>query len=190
MALYPGKEKSPGKQTARNWVYAKSSVNLPKRFLSGTHVVISSRECGDIHHLMEGYGIKKSNIIACDLDKVARQEAWKLGVRLSPYPDIVDTFKWAIDLRGKEDIASVNVDLCGNVKSGAPIVQRVLQLADEDTDVFYTFVRGRDEGMYSTEDRIQYLSEYLSYPITRNDYMSYQSSTDTSRGAPMCAVIL
>lgn len=189
MALYGGKEHSPGKHAARNFVYSHSD-NIPAKFQNGTHIVISSRECGDIHYLRER-GIKKSNIVACDIDWLARQAAWKLGVRVSPYPDIVDTVRWAIDLRGQDDIATVNVDLCGNVRTGAQIVQKVLKLVGEHTAVFLTFVRGRDEGLYSTRDRLDYLSQFIGYPKIRStDYYSYQSATDTSRGAPMCAVVL
>lgn len=191
MALYQGKENSLGKLAARRFVYGHNRLHNPTKFHNGTHIVISSRECGDILFLRERE-VKKSNIIACDLDKLARQAAWRLGVRVSPYPDIVDTVKWAIDLRGKEDIASVNVDLCGHVRSGCRVMENILRQVGRDTSVFLTFVRGRDEGMYSTEDRIDYLADHLQFyrPIPQDNYFCYQSSTDTSRGAPMCAFVL
>ena len=48
-AHYGGKNESPGKAKARTWGYA--ALKRPQLY-SGYHIVIASRDCGDIRYLL------------------------------------------------------------------------------------------------------------------------------------------
>ncbi len=111
-------------------------------FLYGKyHIVIASKDCGDINLLLTID--PKMKIIACDTDPKAMKAAAKIpGVILSPFSDIVETTRWAI---GKGyDIGSINVDLCCSILYGLPVLKPILDMAT--CPVIYTYAKreGKD----------------------------------------------
>lgn len=180
MAMYQGKERSPGKIAARAWCYSKVR---PNKLYRDKHIVIASRECGDIRYLIQDLGVAPRNILACDIDPVAMQSAALWSVEVSSQPNIVKTVAVAKSSIGLTKLASINVDLCMTIDRGAPILNDVLDQAGRMVPVFFTFLRGRDN-MSSTEERLTKLEGLLTAPI--QDFFCYQSSTRTSVGSPMC----
>lgn len=175
---------SPGKIAVRAATYAA----IPrKKLYGGYHVVISSRECGDIKFLL-GLGISPAKIIACDMDARARTAARKLGVIVSPFNDIVDTTLWAALTYGSKNLATVNVDLCMRLNKGTEILSRVLRLGlNPDTQVMFTYAVGRDF-MYSDKERLAYFREQTAQGIKNHHH--YQSFTKDSVGCPMSTIVL
>jgi hypothetical protein len=165
MSVYAGN--SPEKEFARAHHYGSLYRRLGRaRFTSRYHIVIASRECGDIHYLLP-LGVPKNRIIACDTDKFARMAARKLGVIVSPEPDIEDTIIWAYQQYGNK-IASINVDLCGTVLTGAPIVDNVLSHSPRYSDVYFTFMRARD-GM-RPKKRLAYLTRHICHDTVKDSF--------------------
>lgn len=182
MAVYHSNKSSPspGKEAARAFAYSKLKRSA---LYNSYHIVIASRECGDIRFLLN-MGVPRKRIIACDIDVLAREAAKRLGVIVSPFPDIVDTVAWANDNYGRSNIGSVNVDLCETLPCGLETLGRVFD-ADVRGLVFFTFLRSRDR-MRSTEERLQYLDVALP---NRLDHYAYQSYTADSIGSPMSVVV-
>jgi hypothetical protein len=175
---------SPGKIAVRAATYAA----IPrKKLYEGYHVVISSRECGDIKFLL-GIGISPTKIIACDVDARARSAARKLGVVVSPFNDIVDTTFWAAIKYKSKNIATVNVDLCMCLIRGTAILTKVLSRGlHPDTQVMFTYAVGRDS-MHSNKERLAYFREQTPQGIKNHYY--YQSFTKDSVGCPMSTLTL
>lgn len=182
--VYGGKNESPGKAAARTWAYA----NVPRSSLyTKKHIVIASRDCGDIRYLLS-LGVPAENIIACDIDPQAMQTAAGFGVQLSPHPRIEDTVRWAIS--SGHDVCSVNVDLCCSMLVAAPIVATVL--AERIPLTMLTYLRGRRgdakiQRLYPDlkldEARMAYLQSYGGvYPTGQ---MNYNSFTKLSQGSSM-----
>lgn len=153
MTLFHGM--SPTKTAVRAECYSC----LPRRHFYGkTHIVIASRECGDIKFLLD-HGVSRDKIVACDLDAGARAEATKLGVTMSPHGDIRETVAWSFHVVGKKNIASINVDLCCGLWDGMPILKGVLDLGITKTiKVFFTYRRGRRDGFKNDDLRAGFLS--------------------------------
>ena len=152
MALFHGM--SPTKTAVR----AESYSTVARRdFYNKVHIVIASRECGDIKFLL-AHGVQPDKIVACDLDPIAIEEARKLGVTVSPYGDIRETITWAFRTVGKKNIASINVDLCCGLYDGLPILRGVLdQGINKTIKVFFTYRRGRRDGFKNDVQREHYL---------------------------------
>ena len=192
MSLYHGDKNlpSPPKELTRSWLY--SSINRHD-FFNKQHVVIASRECGDILFLKK-FGVKNENIIACDKDTVALRRAKKLGVFTYAYPkvvnevstDIIATAKWAAYLY-KANLASINVDLCVNLKTGLPILNEILALKlSKKTKVFFTFSRrsGRLGPVELRNDASRHA--YLEQQTGKKwEIFPYISWTNNSHGAIM-----
>src|ERR1700676_4106432 len=78
---------SPGKEAAR----AVGYDDIPRhKFYQGYHIVIASRECGDIKYLLNN-GVSPKQIIACDMDPKALSAARKLGVVIAGHPRIASS---------------------------------------------------------------------------------------------------
>jgi hypothetical protein len=171
------KQSGIGKASARSWAYNK----LGRQIYRGHHVVIASRNCGDIDFLL-GVGVLPSNIIVCDKDEVALYEASNRGVVISPVKTIEATTEWA--LKTYNPIISINVDLCGALISGVPILKSVLEHINNSKQrptVFFTYARYHD-GMKSDMERRLYLYSRTWCPT---EVHNYQSITATSKGSPM-----
>lgn len=149
-------------------------------FFNKTHIVIASQICGDIKWLLSR-GVRKDRIIACDLDPVARANARKLGVVVSPYDSLENTIRWAI--QEKYVLASVNADLCGKLGAKTTkILDEVLTLVqDLNVSVFVTFLRGMKDGMVGSEERKAFFQCYFGEFKVWHEYQ-----TDS----PMTAVAL
>lgn len=145
------------------------------------HIVIASQDCGDIEFLRT-IGVPAKNIIACDKDAVARENAAKYKVNVSPYNDIVDTVRWAKNVY-KNKIGSVNVDLCDSVITVAPILAQIRTIVGQNTYVYCTFLRGHDPGFAKDDER---RLEYLGRPDAA---IRYQSKRKNNHGSPMCVAI-
>ncbi len=180
--VYGGKNESPGKAMARTWGYA----NVPRSSLySKTHIVIASRDCGDIKFLLS-LGVPAEHIIACDIDTVALVEASRYGVQISPHPRIEDTVRWALDTG--YDVYSVNVDLCCSLLEAAPTVATIV--SERIPLTLLTYRRGRDlsvirsyPGLTSDEARLAYLTSFTGLMPT--DQTTYHSFTRLSQGSAM-----
>jgi hypothetical protein len=195
--IYSGN--SPGKTIVRaesyGWLLRKLGED---RFLSGYHLVIASRDCGDIDFLLT-CGVNPRHIIACDLDPVARNLAKGHGVIVSPEPSIEETVPCAVRIYGARNIASINVDLCSPLRSwgranGAAILKSVLDETPLSTVVFFTFYRSRD-GIYdrphSLRKRLIYLRQIIGQDEIIQKAYPYQSRTrNRPVGSPFCTLIL
>lgn len=179
---------SAGKTVARAWAYAPLAQKRAS-FFSQRHIVIASRECGDIAYLL-ALGVRKSHILACDIDPHAVKAARKLGVPCFA-GDIASATRTYINLHGARAIGSVNVDLCVTLCAGVPILRDTVYTTGLalHTPVFYTFTRNRDR-WHSTEERIAHLSAEMMQDVGADDYFTYQSSTRDSIGTPMCVAKL
>lgn len=156
-STYPGS--SEGKNHARAAAYGSIRQSL---FKQGYHVVIASRECGDIHYL-KSKGIKPDKIIACDRDPVAVEQARAEGVLIPEGEaafDIVLASAWALAKFGKR-VATVNVDLCGTLQGrkirnlqqgGVHTFSAVLSTVGPGIACFLTFIRAHDK-VNSPHDR-------------------------------------
>jgi len=139
---YGGKIESLGKERCRMRGY-----ELCGRALWDTyHIVIASRDCGDIIAL-RGKNVNPNKIIACDTDEHALfcVQQMHRGVIISPHPTIRDTVRWAISQGYK--IGSINVDLCESLVTTMPVfegVWNVVQEAGIKVVLMFTFLRGRD----------------------------------------------
>ena len=186
---------SPGKIATRAHGY---SLLTRVQLFNGIHIVIASRECGDIKFLLS-LGVKAKNIIACDIDPVARANAKALGVVVSPRETIQDTVTWAFAKHGRK-IVSVNADLCMSVINGTPILKAVLEniramIGGKSSQiiVMFTYARYRDSVVIKGTDN--HMSARLAHICLEtglslghsvngygNDYVSY---TKSRTGAPM-----
>jgi hypothetical protein len=190
---------SPAKTIVRresyDWLLRRFGEN---RFLSGYHIVIASRDCGDIDFLIT-VGVDPKHIIACDLDPVARNLAEGYDVIISPYPSIEETVPWAVRTYGARNIASINVDLCSPLRSrgranGVATLKEVLDETPLAATVFYTFYRSRD-GIYdrprSLRKRLIYLRKIIGKGEIIQQAYPYQSKTyNRPIGSPFCTLIL
>lgn len=186
---------SPGKAAARSNAYAHLSR---KDLYSGIHIVIASEECGDIKHLLF-LGVSAKNIIACDINPQARDNAKALGVIVSQHHTIQDTISWACSKYGKR-IVSVNVDLCMSVKRGVPILNQVLDnmgkfLKGKSTvKVPFTYLRARDS-IQDTKANTKRLAYLFNTAGLEKDWSlngigyNYQSYTKKSVGSPMSMIV-
>ena len=187
---YGGKNESPGKHRVRSWEY--SLLKRPDLYTKH-HIVIASKDCGDIRYLLS-LGVAPSKIIACDIDPAARVKAKEFGVVVSPYPSVQDTVLWAIASGFK--IASINVDLCASLVEACPILAPVLDAATclqaAACLVFFTYRRGRDAAvlrryskLHADDARKLYLMvEAGRFPDLTDTYHSF---TRTSQGSAMAA---
>jgi hypothetical protein len=190
MALYKT-DMSPQKTAARALAYSRVQR---RQFLTGKHIVIASRKCGDIRHLID-HGIKPSNIIACDVDYVARAMASRLGATLSPKNTIEETVRWAFQTYGKANIASINVDLCAGVEKGTEILADVFSTCEANKykgAIFFTFFRPNRKGGMKGKDNIDYITTSVGigdeYFAKNGLVFPYQSYTPNSVGSPMCMI--
>jgi hypothetical protein len=195
--IYSGN--SPGKTIVRaesyGWLLRKIGE---ERFLSGYHIVIASRDCGDIDFLLLA-GVDPQHIIACDLDPVARNLAKGYGAIISPHPSIEETVPWAVQTYGARNIASINIDLCSPLRSwgranGAAVLKSVLDETPLRATVFFTFYRSRD-GIYdhprSLRKRLIYLRRIIGDGEIIQKAFPYQSRTQNRPvGSHFCTLIL
>lgn len=186
-AIYQNPEMSPQKSMVRGIAYG---IVPPKDFYGKKHGVIAGRHCRDIHHLFD-LGVTPYSIIACDTDVIARAAARKLGVIMSPYNSIEDTVPWMYSKYGKNGIATQNIDLCNNLITGLPILNKVLALGvPNKMRIFFTFHRGHDPFNNSFE-RLSYLKEHIKTDLPyQNQIHNYQSYTKSSKGSSMCMIII
>ncbi len=191
-AAYSGN--SPQKSKVRSAAYA----NINRKALYGkSHVVIASRDCGDIKLLL-ACGVKPSMIVACDIDTTARKNAEKLGVVVSPFATITETVKWCYETDRK--LASINCDLCGTLATGFNIFKDICDLVDIYKDykvvIFYTFLRARDSDFLFRNVREALIAapyddqrkEIVSNARTIVEWQEYQSWTEKNNGSPMVMV--
>lgn len=183
---------SPGKEAARGFFYSQLSR---RDFLTKHHILIASREVGDVKYLLR-WGVRARNIIACDIDDQAVCNARKLGVRALPY-SIQDTVGWYLDRYGSKNLASISVDLCWTINYGAPVLNEVLgRLYFRVPDrvlVGFTFCRSR----YSLPPYASTYASAINFHLihtnrTADDGRSfhYQSWTRSSVGSPMTITTL
>lgn len=176
---------SPGKTAARARSYASiSRVDMYSKY----HIVIASRECGDIKFLLN-HGVAKKKIIATDIDTIALERARSFGVKIFPVDNIVDTVLYA--KRHEFPLASINCDLCFSLVNGLPILKRVLAANHflGSVPVFFTFMIGRRDGMNSTKKRISLLEDTI-FPFTKKETIKYTSWTREAQGSSMMTVII
>lgn len=190
--LYHGKQNCPGKDAARGFCYASISRT---DFFGKTHIVIASRECGDIHYLLR-YGVKRSNIIACDIDPVAVERARRTGVR-SFDGTIEDCVDWYLSSHSYKGLATVNVDLCRTLDATGSVLDDVLCTLSSHSRhsngvrVFFTFYRSRDHVGRHGGSRLARLNATLvrsGVHVEDSWCFDYQSWTAGSRGSPMTAL--
>lgn len=179
---------SPQKSARRAEAYSSLSR---QDFLTKKHIVIASRDCGDIKFLQE-HGIPNDNIIACDIDQVAVDKARKLGIRHAFNADIVDTVDATIKIFGHHKIATINVDLCSGIRVGIVSLTKIIRLLDwiscnNKIEVWLTFCR-RDK--LNDKQRIKIIKNNISNNW-KVRYNYYQSWTATKKvGSPMCLLQL
>lgn len=184
--IYGGKLESPAKMRVRAMGY----VSIGRQLWTTAHVVIASKDCGDIKFLLS-MGVSPTLIVACDVDPKAREAAAQYGVVISPHPRIEDTVEWAYSMG--YNIGSVNIDLCETMLNCTPVVASVhatIRRLGIKCVVMYTFARHRDATVLHT-------FPYLSPEGARLAYMcaagvpgptimdGYQSYTWSSIGSPM-----
>lgn len=175
---------SPQKSEARAWAYNHVEKNS---FFNKTHIVIASRECGDIKWLLE-HGVSKDKILSCDTDSIARATSKKYGVQQSPYQTIEGTVAWFAKNYGTNALASVNVDLCKTLPKGGEILNKVIEYVPMSVPVFFTFCRYRDR-MHSSAERMRYFRKRIYSEVTPK-IKEYQSITKDSIGSPMTVVVI
>lgn len=191
--------RSPEKERVRTLAYSKVS---PKGWRDGYHIVIASRECGDIKYLLS-MGVSPQKIVACDIDPIARKNARKLGVVISASPDIVQTVRLMLVYAGRENIASINVDLCGQVHMVSQILTEIFEAAlpfggiHQDTQVFTTYSRNRNKDGINGAKKQEYYSKLFKTmnhlyrrgkPVAFDNYQSW--TVQGGSGTPMCMAIL
>ncbi len=184
MGKYAGN--SLGKDMARSTAYYHL-LSKEKGFHDKIHIVIASRECGDIQFLLS-QGVRRDRIVACDIDPVARERAASYDI-LAVGADIIETIEWVNANFSPKEIGSVNLDLCGTIPKTVAILNAVMKLTQ--CPIFYTFIRGRD-GVTSSDARKALLRKRVEYQcdIKDNLWLEYQSNTLTSTGSPMCLCVL
>jgi hypothetical protein len=180
---------SPQKTAVRARSYGAISR---RHFYGKIHIVIASRECGDIRFLI-AHGVQPDKIVACDLDPAAIAAARKLGVTLSPHGDIRETVAWAFQKYGKKNIASINVDLCCGLWDGTPILRGVLDLGiTKNIQVFFTYRRGRRDGFRNDYEREAHLRTHIQTVKFKRPLvmlMPYHSWHSKSTGSAMGVAI-
>ncbi len=180
---------SPEKSRVRAAAYSYLSK---KQFYTRIHVVIASRECGDIHYLLQ-HKVPAKNIIACDTDPLAVEAARELGVPAFQ-EDIRATAKWAVD-KYKSKVASLNIDLCNSVNKGAPILREIvggLPWIGFPAKVFFTYARYHDGRCNGDRERLAIAREAAYCNQSKANIlaeMPYQSWTATSKGSPMTTMV-
>jgi hypothetical protein len=167
MSKYSYKGDTKGKTVSRAKFYGYLSRT---KLVNGIHVVIASRECGDIKYLLS-IGVPAKNIVACDLDAWARMNARQLGVVVSHFPSIQETVKY---LHNKRKLASVNVDLCCALPKAVTIMKEVMQEVGQKVLVGLVYTR-RDH-MHSETERMQYMHSAFGGNMP-HVYMNYQSTS-------------
>lgn len=180
---------SRGKSLVRSFCY-NSISNVD--FKSKKHIVIASTECGDVKYLL-AHGVYIENIIACDFGTKASLEACdkarSLGIELVFNLSIEDAVEAAMDVVGPGKIGSVNVGLCGSVRTGIPVLKKVIKVLDKSkSKVFFTFIR-RNDG-FSGNSRRLFVRKELGIKIPESSFLDYQSWTVENHGAAMTAVIV
>jgi hypothetical protein len=182
----------PGKTEARMFIYEHAREKLgADLFNASKHIVIASQECGDIDYL-KGHRIPVENIIACDIDPVARIAAEVWGATISPHETIQETVPWAKEQIGEDMYASqwkigtINVDLTHTLLLGIPILKEVLEHAPSSAIVSFTYLRSRDI-FKSDSERLLHLTANIGKTVLQ---FPYQSRTHSSVGSPMCVAII
>lgn len=188
-ALYAGN--SPEKSLCRAQVYVRLLRNDRKGFYQKKHIVIASRECGDIRFLLD-IGVSPNNIIACDTDPHARLAAQVHLPDENIGTDIVETVRATI--ASGAEISTINIDLCNKLQVGGKILKDILELTKNggaaNAAVFLTYFCGRDN-MFSDNERKACLEGYVGRTLSPNDLYRYQSWTAIrGGGSPMCIAIV
>lgn len=186
--MYSGN--SPAKSVARTIGYDHVLANHGyRRFVDGVHVVIASRDCGDIRYLVE-HNVLPKNIVACDIDVEARKSAQAWGVLVSQLPTIEETVSVLPATDAK--VSSINVDLCLTLKNGLPILIEVLESAHSMKNrptILFTFQRCRDD-MSSSLERYKALTKSVRFYRKKVRFHNYVSSSYNSKGSPMCLAMM
>lgn len=183
---YPGDSK--GKSAARAYFY---NLLTSKKLHEGYHVVIASQFCGDIKYLL-GLGVRPERIIACDIDPIARENAGKLGIIVSPFPTIEATSSFAQGPLFKRNgkLASVNVDLCCTLPFAVETMRKVMFHVGYQPLISLTYSRYRDD-MRGNIERLRYMDREFSgdMPHTYMEYVSKRDDRDGPGCSPMAIAI-
>lgn len=185
---------SPPKKIARlRFWEAVEDILGAKSFSRGPHLVISSKEGGDISVLL-GMGVRADHIIAVDTDPhaVAAARVKFEGVR-------IERCDFAQMAKENTPLACMFVDLCSPIRSGS--LEKIMRASSHCLLFGYEFLCGREKvDVYrkiekfqgtSQEQRIRYLADSpvkgVHYKPARNWH--YLSSTESHIGKPMCITL-
>lgn len=183
---------SPNKMLAR----AKAYSSLKKKIWDGKHIVLAGEGCRDIHFLLD-VGVSSKDIIACDLNETAYKNAnqlLKLHTQYFPnvfHESVVSVIRWAVEHYGVEGIRSINLDLCGTLRQGIPVLQEVEALfPNEKPQMFFTFLRGMKDGINGDDVRRSLLHSSSQQGWELHAYQSFhQAGGVLKQGSPMCLAI-
>ncbi len=136
------KGESPAKKMVRLNSWLKTSKELGKKFYTEKHLVLASREGGDISVLL-GLGVDPSNIIAVDLVKFAVDSAKE------KFPGVVVYHNNITEVAKKyaNQFASINLDWCGHAsKELLSTTLDVLRFGAQPNAICYlAFLSGREK---------------------------------------------
>lgn len=148
MSVDTYKGESPSKKMARLGYWRAVRKFLGGRFTKTKHVVLASREGGDIGVLV-GLGVPKENIIAVDQVESAAQacaQKWP-GVEVI-FGDVADV----VEARAKE-VGSVFLDFCGPISTTTVQVGRkILRALRYDSIFGIALLKGREHGEIEIND--------------------------------------
>lgn len=172
---------SPEKQMVRSRAYA----SLGKDVLYNSYHIVIAGACGDLKYF-DFIDIDKSHVVVCDTDEQQLRLAHSMGYN-TRHESIVDTVKYMLTKHSENELI-VNLDLCGTLKTGIPILQKIEELLPNCLrPIFFTFMRGMKDGFKSSDERMDYLHAH-----SKNDWRDfpYQSYTRTDPiGSPMTLAV-
>lgn len=172
------KGESLAKKIARLGYWMKIREMLGPLFVSQTHLVLASREAGDIS-VLRGLGVPLKNIVGVDRVSSAVDEAmgrWP-GARVFE-GDIANI---AMQVASKERIASVFLDFCAPIGNAViDTTYRVIQRALRDGAIVGVgMLRGREKGRFRDVANVEMKAEYNrlrdTHPDTRGRVASLGS---------------
>lgn len=136
------KGESPSKKMARASYWRLVADRLGDRFFTGKHVVLASREGGDIG-VLTAMGVAPENIVAADIVKSAADAcAAKWPSVEVVHGDVADVVE-----RYAKDVRSVFLDFCGPIcTETVQVGRRVLRVLKYGSIFGVALLRGRERG--------------------------------------------
>jgi hypothetical protein len=136
------KGESPSKKMARAKYWRAVKREMGDRFHTTTHVVLASREGGDISAL-KAFGVADSNIVAVDRVQEAAEACaakWP-GIEVV-HGDIADVVE-----KRKDRVGSVLIDFCGPICAETVLTgRRVLRALNYKSVFGWALLKGREQG--------------------------------------------